>query len=178
MGLGEGRGKLFFRNVPPPFPNSLMPGNTIFFQLILHQTLGYAEQFRGFGLYEVGADERAADKRGFDALKGIGKIKLHRKQIHGALELRFLVADLGGQILKGDHVSGHEHKAAFDHVLQLPDVAGPLVAGKMVQRFGGKRLGRDAVFLGGLFREVATSSGISSRRSRRGGIGMCTTLRR
>ena len=41
----------------------------------------------------------AADKRGFDALKGIGKIKLHRKQIHGALELRFLVADLGGQIL-------------------------------------------------------------------------------
>lgn len=155
-----------------------MPGNTIFFQLILHQALGYAEQFRGFGLYEVGADERAADKRGFDALKGIGKIKLHRKQIHGALELRFLVADLGGQILKGDHVSGHEHKAAFDHVLQLPDVAGPLVAGKMVQRFGGKRLGRDAVFLGGLFREVATSSGISSRRSRRGGIGMCTTLRR
>ena len=64
-----------------------MPGNTIFFQLILHQTLGYAEQFRGFGLYEVGADERAADKRGFDALKGIGKIKLHRKQIHGALHI-------------------------------------------------------------------------------------------
>ena len=86
MGLGEGRGKLFFRKVPLPPPIPLMPGNTIFFQLILHQTLGYAEQFRSFGLYEVGADERAADKRGFDALKGIGKIKLHRKQVHGALE--------------------------------------------------------------------------------------------
>ena len=50
-----------------------MPCNTILLKLVLHEALGDAEQFRGFGLYEVGADERAADKRGFDALKGIGK---------------------------------------------------------------------------------------------------------
>lgn len=100
-----------------------MPGNTIFFQLILHQTLGYAEQFRGFGLYEVGADERAADKRGFDALKGIGKIKLHRKQIHGALELRFLVADLGGQtsrVITSPGTSTRQRSTTFCNCRMLP----------------------------------------------------------
>lgn len=100
-----------------------MPGNTIFFQLILHQALGYAEQFRGFGLYEVGADERAADKRGFDAFKGIGKIELHRKQIHGAFELRFLVADLGGRssrVITSPGTSTRQRSTTFCNCRMLP----------------------------------------------------------
>lgn len=101
-----------------------MPGNTIFFQLILHQALGYAEQFRGFGLYEVGADERAADKRGFDALKGIGKIKLHRKQIHGALELQpsssRISAGRSSRVITSPGTSTRQRSTTFCNCRMLP----------------------------------------------------------
>ena len=64
-----------------------MSGNVVLFQLVLHEAAGYAEQFCGMCLHEVGAHESPLDERGLYLVQSVGQIELYGQQVHGALEL-------------------------------------------------------------------------------------------
>ena len=93
---------------------------------------------------------------------------------------RFIVAsdDLRRQVFGLDQGAAGGDGRLLERVLELADVARPVVAQEPRERLSRERLDRAGLFSAILSRKWLTRSGISSSRSRNGGSSIETTLRR
>ena len=131
-----------------------MPGNVVLLELVLHETARDAEQFSRMSLNEIGTNKSAFDEGRLDAVERICEIELNRQKVHSALELRFFAANLRRQVFDADDRAGDHDHTAFQHVLELAYVAGPVVAGEVVLGFRAEGLDGDAVVFRYLFPEM------------------------
>src|SRR5215470_9004036 len=113
-------------------------GEAVLLELVPELTEGHAKELGRLGLYTAGTIQRALEIATLEVVESRLQVQALLRDVHQlGTARRALAPDRLGQGLRPEHVAPAQDDCALEHVLQLPDVAGPMVTfqdGESVRR--------------------------------------------